>query len=55
MSQTYSSNYVKDHTSNNGVFREITDLVGRYEVLCTHLDSAKINPKGVPSYLAESE
>nr|XP_055045508.1 zinc finger MYM-type protein 1-like [Misgurnus anguillicaudatus] len=40
-------------SKNKGVFREITELVARYdEVLQTHLESSKKNPKGVPSYIS---
>ncbi len=40
-------------SKNKGVFREVTDLVARYDtVLQTHLESSQKNPKGVPSYIS---
>ncbi|CAM4275719.1 unnamed protein product [Leuciscus chuanchicus] len=40
-------------SKNKGVFREVTRLVARYDdVLHAHIELAKKNPKGVPSYLS---
>ncbi|KAL7395267.1 hypothetical protein ABVT39_013459, partial [Epinephelus coioides] len=47
----FRGHHESESSTNRGVFKEITELVGRYDdVLHTHLEAAKKNPRAVPSY-----